>query len=199
MHQQGERTQHVALGVVSIVFATHATSLDNEVEIASGHADVDLSDLGRTQAAELGQRYANAQPAAVYCSDLRRSYSTAEIAFGSGGIPILRDRRLRECDYGRLTRFPADVIESVRAMHVTRPFPGGESYDDATARLRAVLADILAAHSGQKILIIGHRATYYGLEHLLNGVPLRDAVAADWSWQPEWTYELAQSQHDSVL
>jgi len=42
-----------------LVFETHATSLDNEAGLASGHHDVALSPDGRRQAAELGRRHAH--------------------------------------------------------------------------------------------------------------------------------------------
>jgi hypothetical protein len=40
----------------------------------------------------------------------------------------MRDARLRECDYGRLTRGSIREIEAQRAAHITIPFPDGESY-----------------------------------------------------------------------
>ena len=83
-----------------LFFETHATSVDNEQGIASGWHDAELSTSGWTQAVELGGRYAHEDLAAVLCSDLQRSYRTGEIAFGERGLPLLRDARLRECDYG---------------------------------------------------------------------------------------------------
>ena len=32
----------------------------------------------------------------------------------------------------------------------------------------------LATTTGGRIIVIGHRATFYALEHLLKGIPLRD-------------------------
>jgi broad specificity phosphatase PhoE len=40
--------------LVTIIFETHSTSLDNEAGIASGHNDVDLSEVGLRQAKGLG-------------------------------------------------------------------------------------------------------------------------------------------------
>lgn len=34
----------------------------------------------------------------------------------------------------------------------------------------------------------GHRATQYALEHLINKVPLQEAVLAPWQWQRGWFY-----------
>ena len=44
--------------------------------------------------------------------------------------------------------------------------------------------------SGQRIMLVGHRATQCALEHWLNGVPLEQAVIAPFQWQPGWTYRL---------
>ena len=175
-------------GPMVVVFETHATSLDNEAGLASGWFDVGLSAAGERQAGELGERRRRDDIAAVYCSDLMRAARTAEIAFGERGIPIVKDSRLRECDYGALTRHPTAEIERRRASHITIPFPGGESYEQCVARVSSWLADASAVHPGRTVLVIGHRATFYPLEHLLSGVPLEQAVSAPWSWRPGWIY-----------
>jgi broad specificity phosphatase PhoE len=94
-----------------LVFETHATSFDNEAGLASGWYDVDLSPAGEAQARALGERRRDEALAAIYSSDLRRAVRTAEIAFGDRGLPIVQDRRLRECDYGRLTRQPGAALD----------------------------------------------------------------------------------------
>lgn len=171
-----------------VIFETHATSFDNEAGLASGWFDVDLSPTGRQQARELGERRRREALAAIFCSDQTRAYRTAEIAFGASDVRIVREARLRECDYGELTRRHTSEIDRRRALHVTSPFPGGESYQQATARVAAWLDEAIAAYSGRTVLAIGHRATFYALEHLLRNVPLPEAVTAPWRWQPGWTY-----------
>lgn len=181
-----------------IVFETHAASLDNEAGLASGWFDAGLSARGEQQARELGERRRHDAFAAVYCSDLARAVRTAEIAFGGRGIPIVRDARLRECDYGALSRHPAADIEARRANHVTLPFPGGESYEECVARVSTWLADARVAHPGRDLLVIGHRATFYALEHLLCRLPLEQAIAASWCWRPGWTYRNSQDSVDGA-
>ena len=85
--------------MVTIIFEAHGTTFDNEKNLSSGHFDIELSPLGINQAKELGERYKNQNFDAIFCSDLQRSYKTAEIAFGNE-FPIVKDKRLRECDYG---------------------------------------------------------------------------------------------------
>jgi broad specificity phosphatase PhoE len=170
-----------------IAFETHATSLDNEAGLASGHFDVDLSPAGEAQARELGRRYRDKLPSLVLTSDLRRAWRTALLAFGEA-VPLRRDARLRECDYGSLTRQPARDIEEVRLRHLAVPFPGGESYADAVERVERLLVEI-AERDHPMLLIIGHRATFYALEHLLRGRPLAEVVAAPWCWKAGWCYD----------
>ncbi len=170
-----------------LVFETHATSYDNEAALASGHYDVDLSPIGEQQAAALGVRYALDLPSLVVASDLRRSWRTAEIAFGTR-VPVMREARLRECDYGTMARRPTREIDRRRVASIDTPFPGGESYSQTTARVASWLGDLTVAWPGGWVLVIGHRATHYALDHLLKGVPLSDAVGAKFEWQPGWTY-----------
>ena len=174
---------------MDIVFETHATSFDNEAGRASGWQDVDLSPAGVTQATQLGARYAGVELAAVYTSDLRRALRTAALAFGGEPAPIA-DPRLRECDYGVMTGEPTAAIDAEREARIDAPFPGGESYAGVVARVGSWLAEASALAPGGLVLVIGHRATWYALEHLLQGRPLREVIVQPWRWQPGWRYRL---------
>ena len=174
--------------MVEIIFEAHSTTFDNEKHRASGWNDVDLSPLGRLQAEDLGRRYRDQSFDAIFTSDLKRAYSTAEIAFAGRLFPLVRDSRLRECDYGDLTQSPASEVDPIKAEHIDRPFPNGESYIQAFYRVNAFLDELSANHRGKKIMIIGHRATQYGLECRIKGVPLKEAVFMPWAWQPGWIY-----------
>ena len=112
-----------------LIFETHSTSVDNEAGLASGWHDCPLSVTGETQAHELGERYG--EIGMVLCSDLQRSYRTAELGFAGRDVKVVRDRRLRECDYGEYTRYSTEKLNAIRAQHVDRPIPGGESYAQA--------------------------------------------------------------------
>ena len=173
---------------IEIIFETHSISVDNERGLASGWNDCPLSDEGRRLAAETGER--NRDVAAVYTSDLRRAVETAEIAFGDTGVPIRRDGRLRECNYGSLNGTSVPNLDRLRAKHVSEPFPGGESYEQCVARLRAFLDDLPTELDGERIVVIGHSATRWALEVLLNGRDLSELVAERFEWQPGWRYTL---------
>jgi 2,3-bisphosphoglycerate-dependent phosphoglycerate mutase len=178
--------------MTAIIYETHATSLDNESGVASGHYDVDLSPRGEQQARELGERHRQQPPDVVFCSDLRRAYRTAGIAFAGSGIPIIRDARLRELDYGDWTRRPSTEVDAERGRHIVEPFPNGESYMDAMARMKRFLTDLQQSHAGKRVVVIGHIATHYGLEYWINGRPLEELVRKGFVWQPGWNYSLME-------
>lgn len=176
--------------MVAIIFESHGTTFDNEDHLSSGWFDVELSPLGKNQAKELGERHKNEQYDAIFCSDLQRAYKTAEIAFEGRNFKIIKDNRLRECNYGDFTKHPSEEVEADKGNRITVPFPNGESYEQTAERMKDFLKDLLKNYNGKKVMIIGHRATQYGLEHWIKSVPLKDAVIAPWKWQSGWTYAL---------
>jgi len=176
--------------MVTIIFESHSTTLDNEQKIASGHFDVALSAKGEQQAKDLGVRYRQEHFEAIFCSDLQRSYKTAELAFGDK-FPVIQDARLRECDYGTFEHSPNSLIETERSKRLDTPFPEGESFRQTSARMKSFLQDVLQEYDGKKVLIIGHRATWYGVEEWAGHRPLTELLSASWSYQPGWTYQLA--------
>ena len=178
--------------MIRIIFESHGTTIDNELGLSSGHYDTELSELGRRQAKELGERHAQTNLATVFCSDLRRSYNTAKIAFNGRDIPIIQDRRLREVDYGEMTRHDEIEIIYKKPDCISEPFPNGESYAQTTAMIKEFLSDLMKNYEGKTVMVIGHRATQYGLENLINGVALEKIIASPWHWQPGWHYKLAR-------
>ena len=175
--------------MVTIIFEAHSTTKDNEAHLSSGWNDVELSELGLKQSKELGERYAKENFDAVFCSDLQRSYKTAEIAFGDR-FEIIKDRRLRECNYGDLTRHPSGEVDIEKPNHIKSSFPNGESYEQTSVRMKDFLDDLAKNYNGKKVMIVGHRATQYGLEYWIFGKELSEIIATPWKWQPGWTYEL---------
>ncbi|GAB1824142.1 histidine phosphatase family protein [Herbidospora sp. RD11066] len=173
--------------MIEIVYETHALTTDNESGIATGWHPGDLSPAGREQALDLGRRRANDGIAAVFTSDLHRAVETAAIAFAGTPLPIHRDARLRECDYGALTGTPSAHLP--RARHLDVPFPGGQSYRDVVTATADFLRD-LSAWEGTRLLVIAHSANRWALDHLLTSADLKALVTAPFAWQPGWEYRL---------
>ena len=172
--------------MTTVVYETHSTSEHNEAGIATGWLGGALSAAGRAQAIELGERRRDDGIELVVASDLWRAVETAAIAFEGSGIPLRVDWRLRECDYGRLTAMPRTVLDEQRVRRVDEPWPGGESWRQAVARVSSFLDEV----RGKRVLLIGHVATRWALDHRVNGRPLEELAAEEFDWKPGWEYEL---------
>lgn len=174
---------------VEIIFEAHGTTYDNEEHLSSGHNDVELSPLGVQQSKEMGKRYKDEHFDAIFCSDLQRAYKSAEIAFDDK-FPIIKNARLRECNYGDLTQHPSAEVDAEKQKRIHKPFPNGESYEQTSERIKSFLQDLLRDYDTKRVMIIGHRATQYGLEHWIRQLPLEEIISAPWRWQPGWKYTL---------
>lgn len=175
--------------MIELVFEAHGTTLDNEAHKASGWHDVRLSPLGEKQSKEMGERYSNEQLDAVFCSDLERAYQSGILAFKQDPRLIYIDWRLRECDYGDLTQHSSEEVDKLKFEHIVKPFPNGESYEQAGERVKSFLNDLLNVFDGKRVMVIGHRATQFGIEHWVNGKSYQELTTMPFKWQPGWTYK----------
>jgi len=170
------------------VFETHALSDDNERGVASGWNHSGLSERGRALAAELGDRRRDDGIVAVFASDLRRAVETVEIAFASSLVPVYLDWRLRECNYGERNGAPSADHGSTRRRFIDTPYPGGESWRQATNRVDGAIDDICARYDGARILVVGHVATRWALEQRTGGKSLEQLATEDFAWQEGWEF-----------
>lgn len=173
---------------MKIYFAAHATTRDNEAKVASGWSDTELSDVGRRQAKELGELFAAISLDMVCCSDLRRAVDTVQIAF-EGKYPVIADQRLRELNYGDANGQPSAIVEPMKKQHINEPFPGGESYEQAVARVQGFYNELKGKYPDKVVLVVGHRATQYGLD-VLAGKTLEELLSVPFKWQPYWEYQI---------
>jgi 2,3-bisphosphoglycerate-dependent phosphoglycerate mutase len=179
------------LVAIEVVFETHSMTVDNEQGRATGWLPGQLSAQGQAQARQLGRRRADDGITAVFSSDLARAAQTASIAFGQSAVPVLHDWRLRECDYGSCNGMPASGLHAGRHEHLDQPYPGGESWRQAITRVHRFLTDLPLRWNGCRVLVIGHVATRWGLDHFINGVPLENLAQEDFAWGEGWEYRIS--------
>lgn len=178
---------------VSVVFETHSWSEDNDRGIATGWNQGQLSPEGRRLAGELGERRRDDGIDLVFTSDLRRAVETVEVAFDGRSIPILHDWRLRECNYGSGNGMPAAQLHRDKLQFATNRYPEGESWATAIDRGGWFLRDLRRYSDGKRVLVVGHVATYWGIVHDLQGIPVTELIAAGFDWQLGWEFELTET------
>jgi ribonuclease H / adenosylcobalamin/alpha-ribazole phosphatase len=129
----------------------------------SGRSDVPLTDVGVRQAAAAAKRLASAGLDVIVTSPLRRAAATAQEVAAATGAPVVTDEGFRETDFGAwegLTfaevrdGWPAEVTAWLADPEIAPP--GGESFTDVSARVTASLHRVLAARTGQRVLIVSH-------------------------------------------
>lgn len=178
---------------IKITYFVHGTTTDNENNLATGWLPGKLSKLGVKQAKGL-RKQIKKRFDAIFCSDLKRAADSAKLCFGES-YKIIKDKRLRECDYGAFTG-KSDEFKYKLADYVKKPFPGGESYKDAEKRMKSFLDFLKQKYNGKHIAIVAHQAPQLALEVLLKQKTWRQAIKEDWrrkkAWQPGWKYVLRQ-------
>jgi 2,3-bisphosphoglycerate-dependent phosphoglycerate mutase len=85
---------------------------------------------------------------------------------------------------------PRTALDAERRRHLDEPWPEGESWREAVARVTDCLEELPAAYDGRRVLVIGHVATRWALDHRVNGVALEELVTEDFAWREGWEYEL---------
>jgi len=178
---------------VKITYFVHGTTIDNERKISSGWYDTELSSLGIEQAINLGKKVDYKKFDVIFCSDLKRAADSAALAFKDGPM-IIKDKRLRECNYGKYNAQPLDIVEPLQEKFITERFPDGESYEDVKERINDFLKFLKKNYNGKNIAIIAHKAPQLALDVLVKGKTWEQAFKEDWrkrkAWQPGWEYTL---------
>lgn len=178
---------------LNITYYVHGTTTDNEKEISSGWFDSELSDLGVKQSIDLRENIKNKKFDGVFCSDLKRAVDSARLTF-KGIAPIIRDRRLRECNYGEFNARSSAIVEPMQKNHIAEKFPEGESYNDVKDRIADFLEFLRQNYDGKSVAIVAHKAPQLALDVLLKNKTWEQAFVEDWrktkSWQPGWEYYL---------
>ena len=154
--------------MTTLILVRHGETDWNRDGIWQGHGDPPLNDLGRRQAAELAERLADVAVDALYSSDLRRAYETAEIIGVAKGLEITVEPDLREIDIG--------AWSGLTHAQIAERFPGmerhdGEASDAFDARAVGVLTRIARAHEGGHVLVVTHGGVIRALDRHLSGEP----------------------------
>jgi probable phosphoglycerate mutase len=170
---------------MQVEWARHGQNVANLTRTLSHRVfDGSLTSLGHQQAVQLATalsaRAADARPALLVCSPMRRARQTAEVISTHLGLPIsfeLED--LRELDVGELDGRADEtswaiynhVLSCWRSGETGACFPDGENCLQLCQRLRRALATVAAAGRGMPVLIVAHGASLRAALPYLTGTP----------------------------
>jgi len=156
---------------MELVLIRHGVTAWNQQRRFQGQIDTPLSEEGHQQAMLTARHLSilsQAQPInAIYASDLKRAWSTAEPIARLLGLPILKQSLLRERHYGV---FEGKTHEELQLEGLQSDYQrwrnrepdfalpqGGESLRDFFDRTHRALQSIVAAHqSNERIVAVTH-------------------------------------------
>ena len=149
-----------------IYLIRHGESEANQRDTFLGHGDLDLTETGREQACVTADYlYSHGpKPDAIYSSDLKRAYHTAEKTAELFDMPVIKEKGLREIDAGLWE----NVTFSELRTHFTKSFAlwneniglagcdGGETVEQLQNRVVSAVERIAKAHKNGSVFLFCH-------------------------------------------
>jgi len=167
--------------LMRVEWARHGQNVANLTETFSHRIfDGDLTELGRQQAHQLGERLAarGATYSLMATSPLRRAVQTAEIVAGhiEVGVDLVLDD-LREVNVGELDgrndpdswAIYAQTLQSWLGNRLTERFPSGEDGHELVDRIRRALASVAQRAADGPALVVAHGANIRAVLPSLTG------------------------------
>ena len=147
-------------------FTRHGETVWNVENKICGATDIALTEKGRSQAEQLGEKILkeNIHIDRIIYSPLSRAADTAEIISEVTGIPAYEEVRLKEQNFGKYESTPRDGLEFAKAKeNFIYSFEGGESMLRLCSRIYSVLDDVRA--DPEKIyLLVAHNGISRAVE-----------------------------------
>ena len=147
-----------------IYLIRHGESQANEQGIFLGQTDMDLTDKGRQQAKKTAEYLRNVKVDVIYSSDLSRAYHTAEATAAIVGLPIIKEKALREISCGEWDRQPFSLLKEkypqsyqlwLQDIGHSRP-DSGESVKELQERIVEALKKIVEENIGKSVFVFTH-------------------------------------------
>jgi len=163
-----------------LCFVRHGETAWNAARRIQGQVDIGLDAAGHRQAEAAGRWLAGAGIAALYSSDLRRAWQTAQAIGGALGLAPVADAALRERRYGIFEGLTYDEAKrahpagfaAFERRDADYDFTGGESLRTMHARVTGALERIAARHPGRNVAVVAHGGVLDIVNRFVRGKPL---------------------------
>ncbi|MBQ1641739.1 MAG: GNAT family N-acetyltransferase [Oscillospiraceae bacterium] len=170
--------------MTEIYLIRHAQAEGNIYRFMQGHWDGDVTETGRYQIKALAEKLKDIKIDAVYSSDLKRAFMTAQAVLKyHPEIRINTDKRIREINLGPWEGVPFGNLyyhhkEEMTLFLSDSPdwhVEGAETFEQVTHRAYEALCEIAKRHEGQSTVIVSHGVTLRCLQSKMMGVTIDKA------------------------
>lgn len=178
--------------MVTLYLVRHGESQSNVLNVLSsypelkGRTERHLTTRGERQAKEAGEKLRDEGIDVIIASPLTRTLETAQAIGDIIGVPVFKDIRLRETDFGAYNTESADLFflkyTNPRERITTDGSDGVESSLSLRDRVESLLFDIAEEFPRQKVVLVSHADT---LEQIHGRVLGEDAYESALGWSPE--------------
>ena len=183
----------------------HGQSTYNLENRFTGWKDVDLTDLGRSQAIEAGNILNGINFNSCFTSNLKRAQNTLDLILGqmNHSPDIQRDEALNERDYGDLIgqnkaeaaeKFGKEQVQIWRRSFDVPP-PGGESLKMTADRTLPYYRDIISPKvlSGKNIAISAHGNSIRAIVMDIFNLSPKQILKTEIGWCEPWVISFDSS------
>lgn len=178
----------------TLLIARHGEAHCNVDQIVGGpNGCRGLTDRGRTQIRRLADRLRQTHHrhpiSLIYTTPLLRTRQSSELIAHELGIDLAIAPDLREQDHGIADGLPwTDVVARFGGVPALEPdravAHGGETWTHYLDRSARALADILARHEGERVLVVGHGETLDTAFQLFLNIPTTSRSQAGFAAHP---------------
>ena len=165
-----------------IYMVRHGQSQANELDVFTGHTDLDLTQKGREQALLTAKYLSNIPVERIYASDLKRAYNTAKATADCLNIPIVKEKNLREIFSGQWENQKYNTLErehketyGVWLKNIDEAWPeDGESVLQLQARIVATMESIARENAGKTVFVFTHATPIRCFAAHCKGIRIKD-------------------------
>lgn len=144
----------------------HGETVFNRKGRIQGWCDSPLTDLGVSQAKQLGKELKNIPFDVCFCSTSERAIDTANYILEGRNIKIISSKKLKEQSFGD---FEAEKSVNIFKDGVSFPdgyrFCGGENHSDVIERVMNELKKIASEYQNANVLVVCHGSA---IKHIVN-------------------------------
>jgi len=165
-----------------LILIRHGKTCDNLKKKYSGIRDIGLTRAGRQEVKKIREKIKGLKVDRVFCSDLKRSWQTAEIIFSNRTCKIIKNSHLREINFGKwegltyiqiVRKYPSTFKRWLKdPFSVNIPF--GEKLSHFVRKIKNELKKIVDQNTDKTVALITHSGVIRVILNTLQDIKRND-------------------------